>query len=198
MSTGAAFGAGARQSPSGPAPSRWSTPRAPGPGRARAPGQEVVGDSVRPGVQALFGQRFPERHDLFFELAAEPSGRRQWAFRTRRQPLFAPLAVAGHQLVQPGLGHPVGLGHLSHRAALEHYRVYDVASEFHAHTSSCWCPRCLATCVRYVLEPDTTPSDTTPSDTTPSDTTPSDTTPSVHGHVKLPAYGQVVTPLVAN
>lgn len=71
------------------------------------------------------------------------------------KPGLALFPVAGEELIEPAPRDVVGRRDLGDAAALHEHGVDDVASQIHAHTSSSWCPLCLATCVRDVLKSDT-------------------------------------------
>ena len=106
---------------------------------------EVPGDGLRPGVEPTLAQPFPQTDDLVFDLVGRT---RRAVMRTPRSGFEGGVAVspvAPDQGCDPGLGHPVGPGHLSHRATLDHDGIGHVAGLLHGHPLLARCPRCPAT-----------------------------------------------------
>jgi hypothetical protein len=107
-------------------------------------------DRLGPGVKASLGQFLSETDDLVLVDVGDFGGRVMGPLRARHQAGVAFGRIAGQQFIEPGLRDAMITGHLSDGLAFDQDCRHQIRRHLHRATSS-RCPRCLATCVRYLL-----------------------------------------------
>ena len=102
-------------------------------------------DGARPAVEASINEVLAQPHDLVLDVDRGPIRPGIGPSRAWPDGLVAAVSVAGELDRHPGLGHPVGPGHLPDTTALEDHRIDHITSQRHPSTHLHECPGSSAT-----------------------------------------------------